>query len=121
MIVINRKRFIIGLSVIALAIVYLVFWPKEYRLFCPIHALTGFWCPGCGSTRALDSLLRADFPSAVRNNALLLASPLLALVGIKLQEKNFRLLVLYLSALLLLVVIFTIGRNLPGSIFAPIG
>jgi len=119
-IVINRKRVVIGLIVLGLALVYLLFWPKELRLFCPIHAITGFWCPGCGSTRALDSLIRADFQSAFRNNALLLASPLLALVGIKL-EKNKKLLLVYLSLLFVLVVLFTIYRNLPGSVFAPVG
>ena len=32
-----------------------VFWPK-----CPFHLLTGLECPGCGSQRAVHSLLNGD-------------------------------------------------------------
>lgn len=27
---------------------------------CPVHRLTGFFCPGCGATRALWALVRLD-------------------------------------------------------------
>lgn len=27
---------------------------------CPVHGLTGWWCPGCGSTRAVHALLHGD-------------------------------------------------------------
>lgn len=27
---------------------------------CPVHAITGWWCPGCGSTRAVHALLEGD-------------------------------------------------------------
>ena len=37
-----------------------VFWPK-----CPFHLLTGLECPGCGSQRAVHSLLNGDLLSAV--------------------------------------------------------
>ncbi|MEB3367895.1 DUF2752 domain-containing protein [Saccharopolyspora mangrovi] len=46
---------------------------------CPIKLLTGLDCPGCGITRTLFSLLRADLPSALHYNALaVLLLPLLA-------------------------------------------
>lgn len=111
---------LISLTVIALAVVYLLFWPKELRLFCPIHALTGFWCPGCGSTRAADALLRGDLDRALKNNALFLASPLFAIVGVYLERKNSKIWLVYLLALLVLVTLFTIVRNLPGSSLAPL-
>jgi hypothetical protein len=38
---------------------------------CPFHALTGWWCPGCGMTRATHHLLHADVVGALRYNALL--------------------------------------------------
>jgi hypothetical protein len=38
---------------------------------CPFHALTGWWCPGCGMTRATHHLLHGDFVGALRYNALL--------------------------------------------------
>ncbi len=36
--------------------------------------LTGFQCPGCGSQRAIHSLLNLDFHTAFQHNALLLIS-----------------------------------------------
>ncbi len=40
-------------------------------LFCPIKAVTGLYCPGCGITRMLLSLLKLDFYQAFRYNPLL--------------------------------------------------
>lgn len=40
---------------------------------CPILTLTGWQCPGCGSTRALYSLLHGDPVKAFTMNPLLLA------------------------------------------------
>ena len=40
---------------------------------CPILSLTGLQCPGCGSTRALYSLLHGDPVKAFSMNPLLLA------------------------------------------------
>jgi hypothetical protein len=49
---------------------------------CPIHALTGIDCPGCGMTRGTMSLLSGDVAGAVGHNALmfLLGLPMLALL-----------------------------------------
>ena len=38
---------------------------------CIVHSLTGLYCPGCGASRALASLLRFDFYGAFRWNPLL--------------------------------------------------
>lgn len=47
---------------------------------CPFHWLTGFFCPGCGSQRALHDLLHARIGEAFGHNALLVVSlPLLGL------------------------------------------
>lgn len=46
---------------------------------CPFHALTGLYCPGCGSTRSLHALLHGDLATALAMNPLLVvALPLLA-------------------------------------------
>ncbi|MGJ5671508.1 DUF2752 domain-containing protein [Rhodococcus aetherivorans] len=37
---------------------------------CPTRVLFGVWCPGCGSSRMLYSLLHLDVPAALRYNAL---------------------------------------------------
>jgi hypothetical protein len=38
---------------------------------CPFRTLTGWWCPGCGLTRATHHLLHGDVLGALRYNALL--------------------------------------------------
>lgn len=35
---------------------------------CPIHALTGFYCPGCGNTRAFAALVRLHFAESLTYN-----------------------------------------------------
>jgi len=39
---------------------------------CPFRTLTGWWCPGCGLTRATHHLFRGDITQAFRYNALVL-------------------------------------------------
>ena len=38
-------------------------WGKDSWIFpaCPIYKYLGIWCPGCGFTRAVKSLLAGDF------------------------------------------------------------
>ena len=46
---------------------------------CLFHSVTGFQCPGCGSTRMLLALMRLDFASAYSYNPFLFVSlPFLA-------------------------------------------
>ncbi len=35
---------------------------------CPFLAVTGYWCPGCGSARALYALVHGDLPTALARN-----------------------------------------------------
>ena len=70
-----KQRTMTGIMVAAilggLAIVY-QFPPAENSFYprCPIYLTTHWLCPGCGSTRALHSLLHLDIQSALRYNAL---------------------------------------------------
>ena len=42
------------------------------RYVCPARYLTGMYCPGCGATRALNSLLKLDFISSLKYNPIIL-------------------------------------------------
>jgi hypothetical protein len=37
---------------------------------CPFHAVTGWWCPGCGMTRAVRDVLTGHVASAFGTNLL---------------------------------------------------
>jgi hypothetical protein len=37
---------------------------------CPFYAMTGLYCPGCGTLRCLHALLHADLSSAFGHNAM---------------------------------------------------
>lgn len=52
--------------------------PGGYPL-CPISALTGFACPGCGTLRCLHSLLNGDIAAAFARNPIV---PILFVVGV---------------------------------------
>lgn len=74
---------IVAVLVAALAVLF-VFPPTQYPFYprCPLHAITGLHCPGCGSLRAVHSLLHGDLASALHFNALLILSlPFLACLG----------------------------------------
>jgi hypothetical protein len=49
--------------------------PMQSRLYppCPLLWLTGLYCPGCGTLRALHNLLRGQIHAAVSFNPLLVA------------------------------------------------
>jgi hypothetical protein len=46
---------------------------------CPLHALTGWWCPVCGATRAVHAILTGHPVTAVHDNVLfLVVTPVVA-------------------------------------------
>ena len=73
--IVNKRltALLIWLS-IALGATYLfIFEPGKTGFFpaCPFRTLTGFTCPGCGSTRGLHRLLHGDIVSALEFNPLM--------------------------------------------------
>ena len=58
------------------------FDPAAHRIpLCPLHAMTGLWCPFCGCTRASHALIHAEPATALRDNALFVAAlPVLAVL-----------------------------------------
>jgi len=60
----------------------LTFWNPTGNAFfpkCAFHYVTGLYCPGCGTQRALHHLLHARIATAFHHNAFaMLALPILA-------------------------------------------
>jgi hypothetical protein len=76
--------FLMGVLLICLALVYFFLDPSVFPMpRCPFFSLTGYLCPGCGSQRAVHSLLHLDFLQAFRFNPLMVVSlPYVALGGV---------------------------------------
>lgn len=83
---------------------------------CPFLALTGRWCPGCGSLRGLHHLFRADLPAALGLNALMvLAVPFLVWSWVAWAVPRIRGpgSLRLAQVVLVVVVAFWLARNLP--------
>ncbi|MFD7625910.1 DUF2752 domain-containing protein [Streptomyces sp. NPDC059851] len=92
---------------------------------CPFRALTGFDCPGCGSLRALHQLTHAHVAAAADYNLLLVAVlPCVAVVWLRVVtgRTGRRWLPPWMGprAMLVIVVLWTVMRNLPvlGGVLA---
>lgn len=90
---------------------------------CPFHLFTGLLCPGCGSQRALSSILHGEFLQAMRFNILLIASlPFLLYsatvmvinktTGHTIIQKIFYS-TFFVRVVLIVILVFWILRNLP--------
>jgi hypothetical protein len=102
-----------GAGLAALAVSGIVLVPLQWLPKCPIHAVTGLLCPGCGIQRAIIALSRGDFQAAIHLNALLLVAPIFVITGWIAQAKNLAWLKwLTVGAAAVATVVFTIYRNL---------
>jgi hypothetical protein len=123
-----------GLGLIAASVVVLRFFdPVSSILFppCPLHWLTGLYCPGCGSLRAFHQLLHGNLGNAFAFNPFaVLALPFLAYGGLSyvvFRMRGRHLPRVFLPAgwiwtLGLAIVVFGIARNIPMypfSLLAP--
>jgi len=79
---IHLVALLAGCSLLALALGIVAFFdPSTHQFFppCAFHEVTGLFCPGCGSTRCLHSLLQGDISAALGYNSLaVLVMPVLA-------------------------------------------
>ena len=90
---------------------------------CPVHQYTGRLCPGCGSMRALHSLVHGHFIPALRANFMmvlllpgLLYSFAYGLLTGREPGSNPRLKARLSNMLIIVLLVFTIGRNLLGGV-----
>ena len=119
----NRKRLLLGAALLVLLPLVSggVFFlyrndPETARWmpFCVFHRATGLYCPGCGAARSLHRLLHGDFIGALRANWLLW--PMLAVAAGLLVSRRLNQCRWLGQALLLILILYWILRNLP---FAP--
>lgn len=102
---------------------YFMFNELEIVIPCVFHLITGFYCPGCGITRMIFSLIKFDFYQAFRYNPLIfIFIPFILIIFIDLiikwliGRKDYLYLKINNKMWLILVIItllFGIIRNIP--------
>lgn len=129
---VRALRAPLGVAALALASVSVVALvdPNEAGHYptCPFLALTGLYCPGCGSLRAVHALAHGDVGAAVGLNVLTVLAVLpLLVVWVRWTRRSWngthRTVVApapLLWTLLVVVAVFAVLRNLPlGASLAP--
>jgi hypothetical protein len=95
--------------------------PGHYPI-CPVLALTGFYCTGCGTLRAVNALTHLDLVTAWSMNPLVLVLAPFA-VGSWVawvlragsgRPRRWLAPPWAVGAVVLLMLAFTVGRNVPG-------
>ncbi len=69
-----KKNKVIFVGIIILIISYGYYFLNlkfGFTIKCPFHTITGLYCPGCGVTRMLFSIMTLKFYQAFRYNPLL--------------------------------------------------
>lgn len=96
--------------------------PAASRLFprCPFRLLTGLYCPGCGSLRAMHRLLHGNLGGALAMNSLMVLSlPGMAMLSVH-PSWRYRTWLPWVT--LAVLVAFGVARNLrawPFELLAP--
>jgi Protein of unknown function (DUF2752) len=120
----NRWLSFVMLGMIATAAMLWIFDPATSGLFppCPVRYLTGWYCPGCGSLRAIHQLLHGNLWAACALNPLtvtlspflsygLVSHALYEIRGCGLPQPFLR--ARWIQALCAAIILFGIVRNLP--------
>lgn len=64
------KKWLFGICLFSFGLIYFFFDPRKYAFpKCPFFVISGFKCPGCGSQRAIYSLLHLEIIQAIQQNA----------------------------------------------------
>lgn len=120
-----RRRAAVVVAAAALVAIALFFFdPAAGGRFlppCPLLALTGLQCPGCGSSRAAHRLLNGELRAALALNPLLVVY--LPVVGWLLADRlavalggrrlpGWRPAPAWIWGLLAVILVFWVGRNL---------
>ena len=115
-------------GILALILLLVIFYffgnPDNNGLFpeCVFHSVTGLYCPGCGSQRAVHCLLHLDLKGVASNNLLFLPGLAVIFYGIFLSAVNKKLGTHYRNFLyhkraplyiFIIIVLFAVLRNLP--------
>lgn len=125
---IEKKKIIISIIILLLLIIiiplyFIYFTNIGLVIKCPIHSILHIYCPGCGLTRMIKSILELNFYQAFRYNPLLfILFPFILVLLIDKyinwlkSSKNYlykRINPKVYNILLIIILIYFILRNIP--------
>lgn len=115
----NNKKSKFLLLITGILIIIFVY-NYNIKIPCIFFELTHLYCPGCGITRALKSIIKLDFYQAFRYNMLVtLLSPIFLLYILNKyfskQKKKIPNFIWYL--ILFITILFGVLRNIPAFNF----
>lgn len=122
---------VVGLWLGIGTVLFLFYYFTGHGIPCVFHEVTGLYCPGCGLTRAVYTLLvYGDIKQAFGYNAMLfIAGPILLFIAVRwgyytIKQKDYTLSkfeCIITIILLVLLLVFSILRNIPMfSMLAPV-
>jgi len=93
---------------------------------CPFFAVTGHYCPGCGTVRAVSSLAGGDPISALQSNALTLLVLPVVMFGVLVPRSRIGRAIagnqrVVIAVAIIVTVSFTVARNTVAPWLAPVG
>jgi hypothetical protein len=121
----HKLKLVIVIGAVTIILCFLFFFDPSQSDFyppCPFHAITGLYCPGCGSLRAIHQLLCGNPVAAFGLNPLMVLSlPFLGYAFIcyvvvllgKPVLRSAYLPAIWIWVILLIIVLFCVLRNIP--------
>jgi uncharacterized protein DUF2752 len=123
----------LAIALILVLSLYFFYSPNEFLFFpkCPFYSITGLYCPGCGSQRAIHEIFHGNLWEGLKHNLLFILLfvvlwyqiiiYVLEISGRKIK-KNVLHKPLTTYAILIIIILFWILRNIdmyPFTFLAP--
>lgn len=111
----KELKWLLPIIIILLIFVYLASPTDGPILPCIFNKITGIYCPGCGMSRAVHSLLKFEFYHALMYNALIYIIPTMFIIYSLFVYKRFSKLA---NITLVLMILITLGYGIIRNIEA---
>lgn len=108
------------ITILFFLLYYLLNFYTGFAIFCPIYKISGYYCPGCGMTRLLFSIMKLDIYQAFRYNTLVFILIILGIIYLIVKKilKKFNIYITIpnyiLYMLIVIIIIYGVLRNIPG-------